>query len=107
MVYDEARGQVVLFGGRGYGGEYLNDTWTWDGNSWTQLNPANSPTARSRHSMAYAATEQRIILFGGMNYDGVQLIRRVGESYFLEPVVLYGSGTVSLGRSAPHKHRQG
>ena len=36
MVYDEARGVVVLFGGIAADGTYLNDTWEYDGVTWTQ-----------------------------------------------------------------------
>ncbi len=42
-------GQVVLFGG--YGGNYLNDTWTFDGSSWTQVT-GSGPSARVEASMA-------------------------------------------------------
>jgi hypothetical protein len=35
MIYDEARGIVVLFGGFA-DGTYLNDTWEYDGLTWTQ-----------------------------------------------------------------------
>lgn len=36
MVYDEARGVVVLFGGFAADETYLNDTWEYDGVTWTQ-----------------------------------------------------------------------
>jgi hypothetical protein len=38
MVYDEARGRVVMFGGEylHYDYRYLGDTWTWDGSTWTR-----------------------------------------------------------------------
>jgi hypothetical protein len=34
-----ATGQVVLFGGAGldYPNQYLADTWTWDGSTWTEV----------------------------------------------------------------------
>ncbi len=69
IAYDEVRGQVILFGGRGYGGGYLNDTWAWDGTIWTQLSPLNTPSVRSDHIMAYDAARQQIVLFGGWNPD--------------------------------------
>jgi hypothetical protein len=64
MVYDEARGRVLLFGGAT--NNYLNDTWEWDGNDWIQRSPANVPPARDDHSLAYDASRQRMVLFGGV-----------------------------------------
>ena len=58
---DAARQRVVLFGG-----VRLQDTWEWDGVSWTQATPAQSPSARWAHAMAYDAGRQRIVLFGGL-----------------------------------------
>ena len=43
MTYDEARGQVVLFGGTTNGTNRRSDTWGWDGTSWTQRKPATAP----------------------------------------------------------------
>jgi hypothetical protein len=65
MVYDEARQQVVLFGGTPGSGTVLSDTWVWDGSNWTQKSPANSPPARLGASMAYDAAHQQVVLFGG------------------------------------------
>jgi hypothetical protein len=36
MVYDEAKGVVILFGGIGLDGVPLNDTWEYDGIVWAQ-----------------------------------------------------------------------
>jgi hypothetical protein len=36
MIYDEARHVVVLFGGLGKDGQYLDDTWEYDGSIWIQ-----------------------------------------------------------------------
>src|SRR5205085_921303 len=43
MVYDEARGAVVLFGGESFSGAVLGDTWEWNGTGWTQEAPPNVP----------------------------------------------------------------
>src|SRR5262245_52300173 len=55
MVYDGARQEVVLFGGGVdcCSGNYLNDTWVWDGMTWTQRFPATSPPARTNINLAY------------------------------------------------------
>ena len=71
MAYDSTRHQVVLFGGEGpvtnvYGPvPNLNDTWTWDGTTWTQRLPQSSPPARSGHSMAFDSDRGVVVLFGG------------------------------------------
>ncbi|MEW6208779.1 MAG: kelch repeat-containing protein [Acidobacteriota bacterium] len=68
MAYDAARQQVVLFGGVANGPSGLtlvNDTWVWDGTTWTQKFPTTSPQARSRHRLAYDAARQKVVLFGG------------------------------------------
>jgi hypothetical protein len=36
MAYDAATRTVVLFGGLGAEDKPLNDTWTWDGSTWTE-----------------------------------------------------------------------
>jgi len=65
MAYDNAHGQVVLFGGYD-GNDYLNDTWTWDGSNWTHKSPLTSPTGRSLFGMVYDSAHSQVILFGGI-----------------------------------------
>src|SRR5580704_17181410 len=68
MAYDSAHGQVVLFGGdTGTVNAFLNDTWVWDGTTWTQKSPQNSPPARYQHAMAYDSAHGQVVLFGGLN----------------------------------------
>ncbi len=75
MVYDSARGVIVLFGGntgRFIGGSvtlgatFFNDTWTWDGATWTKRNPQTSPSARSIFYMAYDSARGQAVLYGGI-----------------------------------------
>jgi hypothetical protein len=66
MAYDGAGGDIVLFGGEGSSGTYFNDTWTWDGTTWTQQSPPVSPSARVAN-MTYDAATQTVVLFGGNN----------------------------------------
>lgn len=71
MVYDRARGRIVMFGGRGSSGASLkNDTWEWDGSSWTRALPAVSPTPRAGHAMAFDPVSGRVLLFGGVQLGG-------------------------------------
>jgi len=64
MVFDSNRNVCVLYGGRfSSSGPYLDDTWEWDGTSWTQV-LTTGPGARNP-SMAYDPVGHRIVLFGG------------------------------------------
>ena len=54
----------MLFGGfTGGVGISLNDTWTFNGTSWTQVPVSNSPPARGGAAMATLGNE--VVLFGG------------------------------------------
>lgn len=63
MTFDAARNVVVLFGG--YSPGLLNDTWKWDGTTWTQVTTTSPPSPRSWPAMAYDATSLRIVVYGG------------------------------------------
>ena len=68
MVYDTARGVIVLFGGGHDAGSVIyNDTWEWDGEDWIQRQDLPlSPPARWAVSMAYDEDRRRTVLFGGL-----------------------------------------
>lgn len=60
---------IVLFGGMttynpGHSGA-SNEIWTWDGRSWRQLHPVNSPSARYGAGMVYDPVNKVLVLFGG------------------------------------------
>ena len=73
MVYDDAMGKVVLFGGCVSGSfvdqdcNATNDLWTYSGGSWTQLHPAVSPSPRLFPMMVYDPATLEIVLFGGFS----------------------------------------
>ena len=74
MVYDATHHDVVLFGGgdavaiQHEGREAdSGDTWSWNGTAWTQLSPAQSPTARDSAGMTYDASRGGVVLFGGFD----------------------------------------
>jgi N-acetylneuraminic acid mutarotase len=64
---------VVLFGGQGNWGpnctpsmcvQAFDDTWTWDGTSWTEAaKDVTGPSARENHAMA--GLDDTVVLFGG------------------------------------------
>ena len=76
MVFDSARGRVVLFGGES-GNAELAETWEWDGTSWALRTPSVSPPGRRDHAMAWDASRQRVVLFGG--YDGSSVLADTWE----------------------------
>jgi hypothetical protein len=71
LANDAATGQVILFGG--YDGvSHFDDTWAWDGASWTPLHPDSAPSGRRSMGMVYDPSREEIVLFGG--YDGVNYL---------------------------------
>src|SRR2546430_7908879 len=64
MVYDSARGVTVLFGGANPSG-YLNDTWEWNGQSWTQRVSAVFPHPRPQVVVADDAAPHATGILGG------------------------------------------
>jgi len=70
MAYDSARQVAVLWGGYGdeTTGEWeLNDTWEWDGASWTER-AVEGPGARIWAVMTYDAARGECVLLGGYVY---------------------------------------
>jgi hypothetical protein len=59
-VYDGARQQVVMFGGTR--GNPIDETWVYDGVTWTRKRPAHSPPAQEDPLMAYDAARQNVVL---------------------------------------------
>jgi cysteine-rich repeat protein len=76
MAYDEARREVILFGGETPTGSILTtptfhrDTWRWNG-AWNEVRGAHGsafprgPSARSSAAMAFDPVRSQIVLFGG------------------------------------------
>jgi hypothetical protein len=67
MAYDPAHHVVVLYGGlkpdQSEGSE-IGDTWTWDGNDWTQADSGPGPP-RERQGLTMVTAGNRVVLFGG------------------------------------------
>lgn len=79
FAFDSIRKVSVLFGGYDLVlGDVVNITWEFDGEQWVAKGPANAPTRRKNHAMAFDAERGLMILFGGdiddnqtWAYDGV------------------------------------
>ena len=70
-VYDSGRGVTVLFGGDynldqcTEGGELKQDTWEWNGTTWTDVKSEYSPLRRQDHALVYDEARGVVLLFGG------------------------------------------
>ena len=64
LTYDSTRNRVILFGG-GSGGSTLNDTWEWDGTSWTERFPITTPLPRLWAAAAHDPMRGRTVVYGG------------------------------------------
>jgi galactose oxidase-like protein len=95
MVYDAARGRVLLFGGNPGAPTATNDTWEWDGSTWTRRTPATSPPGRFLHAMAYDTARHRAVLFGGTGGNSIP----TGDTWEYVDVRIIPSGTARPGTS--------
>ncbi|MEQ1632588.1 MAG: kelch repeat-containing protein, partial [Planctomycetota bacterium] len=68
MVFDPVSGRFVLFGGNvsGPSGTEVNDTWLFDGATWTQDMRTPRPPARRYHQLTYDAGNEVVVLHGGI-----------------------------------------
>ncbi len=70
MAYDQASGQLVLFGGLAAdNATALGDTWVYNGTTWTELSPPATPGPRSDASLTYDPTLGELVLFGGFDVN--------------------------------------
>jgi hypothetical protein len=65
MAYDGTRRRIVMFGGGTIAGN-SDITWLWDGVTWMQASPANSPLKRQLPAMAFDDLREQVVLFGGV-----------------------------------------
>lgn len=68
LAWDPLRKRAVLFGGLdgpSVGGREFDDTWEFDGTSWTQSLPPFHPTPRDAHGLAFDESRGEVVLFGG------------------------------------------
>ena len=73
-AYDEARGRIVVFGGYNYLSgnqtQMVTETHTYASGAWSLQSPATVPPARHGHAMAWDATRQEVVTYGGQNLSG-------------------------------------
>ena len=103
MAYDPARGRTVLFGGV-QPPSFPNDTWEWDGASWTLVH-TSGPGPRVWHRMVYDEARQRCVMGGGAfnpvvyvdtwEWDGSSWVQTVanGFPYGTMPMLVFDRST--------------
>lgn len=92
LAYDSLRGVYVMYGGNAtYTNPGVNQTWEFDGITWTQQFPATNPGNLGLHAMVFDSVRNKIVLYGGMpggnpivdsnktwEYDGLDWTLRTG-----------------------------
>ena len=69
LAYGVNSGVMVMYGGTPpgfFGGPALDETWTFDGTTWTQVFPTNTPGGLAHYSMCYDNARDVAVLYGGM-----------------------------------------
>jgi len=69
LLADEACAMNLFGGARATLGD-SDETWTWDGTSWTELAPNTVPPARSEAGLAWDPARGRAVLAGGLSTEG-------------------------------------
>jgi hypothetical protein len=97
LAYDAWRGRTILFSGNTAGLGFVADTWEYDGTTWTQLSTTASPAQRWWHALAFDMARGRMVLFGGMGWNGYL----TDTTELLPPAVAtwtrYGAGCAGSG----------
>ncbi|MGE3173908.1 MAG: kelch repeat-containing protein [Planctomycetota bacterium] len=78
MCYDPVRGVALLFGGTDELQRPRDDTWAWDGATWTELSPPVSPPRMRQHALTFDLARGRAVLFGlgqTWEWDGATWLR--------------------------------
>jgi hypothetical protein len=69
MAYDAGGRQILLFGGAPLlvfpNINYLSDTWTWNGTTWTAVSPGTTPPGRAFFGIASDAESGPVLIYGG------------------------------------------
>jgi cysteine-rich repeat protein len=100
LAFDPVRNVTVLHGGREEGAPLgLDDTWEWDGSSWTSVPPAGPSPRLSRHRMVFDPLRRKVVSVGEDSAPGTSLFEWNGTSWssvFVEvtgPPLDLGTGT--------------
>jgi len=107
MAYDPAMGKIVLFSGYSGSSEYFyDDTWTWDGSNWQQMNPPTSPPPRALAAIAYDGSLNELMLFGGHQGNNFTS-QSSGNVYYGDTWAFNGRTWTDLSENYPPSARLG
>ena len=69
MAYDPVTGHVLMFGGDtgAFPNPSTNQTWRYDGVTWTQLAPTASPTGKLGIQLVHDSNRGVFVMYGGSN----------------------------------------
>ncbi|MFN0245519.1 MAG: hypothetical protein ACKV2T_01340, partial [Kofleriaceae bacterium] len=75
MAFSAPLGRIILFGGR-VASTAFDDTWGWDGTTWTRIDSPSSPTPRAGAMLARDPRDGSLLMFGGGSpspkfFDGI------------------------------------
>jgi len=70
MAFDDSQGVIVLFGGETAADTYSDETWVFNGASWTLKDPSLRPPARADHAMAFDGVANLTVVYGGTALAG-------------------------------------
>lgn len=80
-VYDPVLKKTVVYGGFDTLNTYKNDTWLWDGTTWTEVKK-NRADARSNAAMWFDPTLKKVVMYGGIGRpDPENTIRRYSDMW--------------------------
>ena len=102
MAWDNARGQVVLYGGvtgiQDSGATGKQDTWVWDGANWAVKDMWSLPGPAWDASLSYDSDRRRMVLIGGFrpgpsyNYENMMGFEWDGQGWERTAWDSYGTG---------------
>ena len=106
LIYDAKRDICLMFGGINTAQKTYSDTWKYDynTNTWTNLNPKNSPSARAKGYLAYDSESDQLVYFGGYGDNKVLLAETWTYSYSENTWTNRTSGTQPSARQRCHMY---
>ncbi len=100
MVYDATLKKTVLLGGLDGSNNYLDETWLWDGTTWTRQKN-HPPTARMEGAMWYDPIAKKTIVYGGVGRpSSVDRVTRYDDMWSFD-----GNGWTDMMITATHGMR--
>lgn len=99
MAYDPVRRRTVLFGGRlAQSSQFVNETWEFDGSTWTQRTLAGTlPPPRTMASMAFDPLRGVLVMVGGADGRDVNAGTQFSPGFFSDVWEYNGSTWVQVG----------